>query len=1165
MSISQRGRLYIIALAGMLLLACTVIPRRATPTPALPQLTAQAGPALTVTLSPIATRKTEPSPSPTPTPKEPAATATPKEPGPTATPRAAGPALPAFPNEGPLPAPWTAIEFAPPGLNPRYPAGLALDAEAGVAYAIARCEEDAAGTPQACIAVFDLAGGTVRRVVPAPGDGYGRLFLAGDTLYLHQTWAGVLHVLDRPSLTVRRTISDVYGLALDEENTLYLATEAGLQKGIEEPTAAPLTRSYPDSPAAMAAGGGRVYLLGYDALYVLDMDLEPVVTLPFAEGQGRAMVLSPDGRLYLGLAEEISVLEPGAVALTSAPLQIQGPREMALNADGSRLFVLGWGQADWFGSSAVTAVDTGSWQTQTLYTTLNASLAGLAADEQRGRLWLASQNDHALLPIDWSAGGALPRLPLGLEVIEVLVDEAGGRLYVSDSAGYVHVLDRKTYAPLGKVYGGQHISLDPQRGLLYAGDSRQNGVVVIDTATLETVRLLPQPGKPRANPAAGEVVIVNRRFYVFGAGGDPRPDLIPGVGLSAPECPGCYYQIGVEVTIDAARGLTATEVYMPRPGKPGPSESVAVDPASGRTYYSLLTGGYVYYSSIALYPDLGQLQARGQPLRLLTGLSGRIRLDPPARRLYVTRGRYLFVLDSETLDQVARLDVVDWTPAVAAVDAGLGRLYIPHAGRLAVWTRTGGAAPALLPHERAVIGGSVIAIRPSPAFADDGMVLAMVDGALYRSTDRGQSWVRLRGGLPEIGSYIYTLDAVFSPAFAEDQTIFFSATLGDSHGEGVYRSTDGGQTWRLASQGLLDRRVYRLVPAPGDEEWRTLLAYARTEQGEALYRSDDRGASWELVLRQVSYNQPPMPRPAEMFPGTPVAPQFRCDYNGLCERSADGGATWTQIDTGTYQPPPGVAYALSTDYDRDGLVYFLTEKTLLRYNDWTGRGEVCTSPPLNRERDYRNALSALAVADAGREGSLLLIGSRAGEFLALQPEALDWAPAWPEEPGQSPVVPATATPAPTPTPCASVVDPRLAPAATPSPLARLGCAAGPAVEIPLAYQPFELGMMFWRGDVRQVDVLRQDGTWESWADTWVEGQPVLDPALTPPPGRFQPMRGFGKVWREALGGPEAWIGWATAQEQGGAGLVQTFEQGFVVRGLEGVIYVLYADGTWVSY
>lgn len=60
-------------------------------------------------------------------------------------------------------------------------------------------------------------------------------------------------------------------------------------------------------------------------------------------------------------------------------------------------------------------------------------------------------------------------------------------------------------------------------------------------------------------------------------------------------------------------------------------------------------------------------------------------------------------------------------------------------------------------------------------------------------------------------------------------------------------------------------------------------------------------------------------------------------------------------------------------------------------------------------------------------------------------------------------------------------------------------------------------------------------------------------------------RGFGKVWREQLGGPQARIGWATDKERGFYSQVLAFERGEMLHA-EGRVYVLYRDSvTWRQF
>ena len=74
--------------------------------------------------------------------------------------------------------------------------------------------------------------------------------------------------------------------------------------------------------------------------------------------------------------------------------------------------------------------------------------------------------------------------------------------------------------------------------------------------------------------------------------------------------------------------------------------------------------------------------------------------------------------------------------------------------------------------------------------------------------------------------------------------------------------------------------------------------------------------------------------------------------------------------------------------------------------------------------------------------------------------------------------------------------------------------------------------MIWVGGENRIYVLFDDGNspnWNGYADEWQPGQPENDPSLEPPPGLVQPVRGFGKVWREQPDVRER-LGWATAEE-----------------------------------
>jgi hypothetical protein len=107
--------------------------------------------------------------------------------------------------------------------------------------------------------------------------------------------------------------------------------------------------------------------------------------------------------------------------------------------------------------------------------------------------------------------------------------------------------------------------------------------------------------------------------------------------------------------------------------------------------------------------------------------------------------------------------------------------------------------------------------------------------------------------------------------------------------------------------------------------------------------------------------------------------------------------------------------------------------------------------------------------------------------------------------------------------------------------------------------------MLWRQDVNLIYGLGPDRLWFFTGDTWRDGlDPSDDPAIIPPNGLYQPVRGFGKVWRERPGVREA-LGWATAEEQGFTAVIQEFSGGTVWQdaGGEGQV-ILLNDSSYFS-
>ena len=108
---------------------------------------------------------------------------------------------------------------------------------------------------------------------------------------------------------------------------------------------------------------------------------------------------------------------------------------------------------------------------------------------------------------------------------------------------------------------------------------------------------------------------------------------------------------------------------------------------------------------------------------------------------------------------------------------------------------------------------------------------------------------------------------------------------------GVFKSTDGGKTWKQLTKGLPEKIVQaNLALAPSKQG--TLLAAVRTSISSKLYRSDDGGESWTSITEDS--------RPAAGIGGGDL-PVVRFDprndavvYSAsvVCWKSVDGGKTW---------------------------------------------------------------------------------------------------------------------------------------------------------------------------------------------------------------------------------------------------------------------------------
>jgi photosystem II stability/assembly factor-like uncharacterized protein len=123
------------------------------------------------------------------------------------------------------------------------------------------------------------------------------------------------------------------------------------------------------------------------------------------------------------------------------------------------------------------------------------------------------------------------------------------------------------------------------------------------------------------------------------------------------------------------------------------------------------------------------------------------------------------------------------------------------------------------------------------------------DRGVYRSTDGGKTWTQvLKGENATSGAAELSMDAtnprILYAAFWDHQRTPWMVRSGGA-GSGIWKSTDGGETWKRLSDGLpklMGKIGVSVSPANPDR----VYAIVEAENG-GLYRSDDAGKSWRLM------------------------------------------------------------------------------------------------------------------------------------------------------------------------------------------------------------------------------------------------------------------------------------------------------------------------------
>ncbi|HVR45461.1 MAG TPA: hypothetical protein VMT95_02280 [Candidatus Binatia bacterium] len=175
---------------------------------------------------------------------------------------------------------------------------------------------------------------------------------------------------------------------------------------------------------------------------------------------------------------------------------------------------------------------------------------------------------------------------------------------------------------------------------------------------------------------------------------------------------------------------------------------------------------------------------------------------------------------------------------------------------------------------------------------------------VYRSTDGGHSWRRTLYLGPSSGASDLAIDSrnpsVVFAGIWQFRRVPWTFTSGGEL-DGLFKSTNGGATWRrLRGNGLPRGYMGRIgVAVAGDR----IYAVIQSKDG-VLWRSDDAGAHWRRMTRDTLVNQRPfyMSRLA-VDPSNPNRVFFASE--DLIE-TRDGGQTYADVETAVHQDHHGL-------------------------------------------------------------------------------------------------------------------------------------------------------------------------------------------------------------------------------------------------------------------
>jgi photosystem II stability/assembly factor-like uncharacterized protein len=125
------------------------------------------------------------------------------------------------------------------------------------------------------------------------------------------------------------------------------------------------------------------------------------------------------------------------------------------------------------------------------------------------------------------------------------------------------------------------------------------------------------------------------------------------------------------------------------------------------------------------------------------------------------------------------------------------------------------------------------------------------DRGLYKTTDGGQTWKAILSisadtGVTDLAMDPKNPDVLYAAAYQRRRAV--GQLIGGGPESGLYKSTNAGQSWTKLTKGLPSVEIGRIGIAVNWRNPRTVYALVTAQRGEGgFFRSDDAGASWTRI------------------------------------------------------------------------------------------------------------------------------------------------------------------------------------------------------------------------------------------------------------------------------------------------------------------------------